>query len=137
MIVVSSSACEASAYPKRAYGETPWLPAADQYGTPSSGPNLNPIGAVRFDLLIDWGGYCDTAPEEGTLADTDAPCNDIPGQRSFTPNVHTVAGIDVAQHLTEDHHLPSADVGTDLCIPGDSDLAIRKANCSFDCAVDE
>ena len=47
------------------------------------------------------------ALEEGAIADTDALCNHIPDQGTFTADVHTVAGIDVATYLAQNHHFTS------------------------------
>src|ERR1700678_2748954 len=44
------------------------------------------------------------AIEEGAIPNTDALCNHIPDQGTFPAHVHTVAGIDVAAYLAQNHH---------------------------------
>jgi hypothetical protein len=41
----------------------------------------------------------DAALEEGAIANADALCGHIPGQRTFTADVHTVAGIDITAYF--------------------------------------
>src|SRR5271154_7102675 len=41
------------------------------------------------------------ALEEGAIANADALCGHIPGQRTFTADVHTVARIDITAHLAK------------------------------------
>jgi hypothetical protein len=65
------------------------------------------------------------ALEEGAIANTDALCNHIPDQGAFTADVHTVAGIDVAAYVAQNHHFTSRDVRRHLCVAADSDPASR------------
>jgi hypothetical protein len=63
------------------------------------------------------------ALEEGTIANTDPLCNHIPDQGTFTADVHTVAGIDVAAYLAQNHHFPSRDIRLHFCIAANGDPA--------------
>jgi hypothetical protein len=66
---------------------------------------------------LTWCADVDAAFEEGAITNGDALCSHIPSQRTFTPDVHTVAGIDVAAHLGQNHHFTGSDIRRHLCIP--------------------
>ena len=67
----------------------------------------------------------DAALEEGSIPDSDALCSHIAGYRTFTPDVHPVAGIDVAGHLPKNHHFTGSDIRRHPCIPANRDPAVR------------
>jgi hypothetical protein len=52
----------------------------------------------------------DEALEESTFRNTDALRNQIPDQGTFTGDVYTFAGIDVALHLSQNHHPTGTDI---------------------------
>jgi hypothetical protein len=68
------------------------------------------------------------AIEEGAVPNTDALCDHIPDQGTFTAHVHTVAGIDVAAYLAQNHHFTSRDVRRHLCVAANGDPASRLAD---------
>jgi hypothetical protein len=66
--------------------------------------------------------------EEGTIANTDPLCNHIPDQGTFTADVHTVGGIDIAAYVAQNHHFTSRDIRRHLCIAANGDPASRLAD---------
>jgi hypothetical protein len=76
------------------------------------------------------------ALEEGAIANADALCGHIPGQRTFTADVHTVAGIDIAAHFAKNHHFPGSDIRRHLGIPANRDPAVRRVDRTLDVAFD-
>ena len=67
----------------------------------------------------------DAALEEGAFANADALCSHIPGQRSFTADVHTIAGIDITPHFAKNNHFTGSDIRRHVCIPANRDSAVR------------
>jgi hypothetical protein len=70
----------------------------------NSGPEPFGAGGPRSNRMIASWARCvnvDDAPEESTFRNTDALRNYIPDQGTFTGDVHTFGGIDVALQLSE------------------------------------
>jgi len=67
----------------------------------------------------------DAALEEGPITNADALCGHIPGQGTFTADVYTVAGIDVADHFAKNDYFTGSDIRRHLCIPANRDSAVR------------
>ena len=62
--------------------------------------------------IVSWAWFADVdaALEEGAITNADALCGYIPGQRTFTADVHMIAGIDITAHLAKNHHFTSGDI---------------------------
>jgi hypothetical protein len=63
-------------------------------------------------------------------------CNYIPDQGTFTADVHTVAGIDVAMHRSQNHPFAGTDISRHLPIAANRDAAARQVDRAHDFAVD-
>jgi hypothetical protein len=60
----------------------------------------------------------------------------FPDQGTFTADVHTVAGIDVAAHLAQNHHFTGTDISRHLPIAPNRDTAAGQVDCARDFAVE-
>jgi hypothetical protein len=67
------------------------------------------VGRLRLSAIYSPGRLADlhAALEEDTIANTNPLCNHIPNQGTLTAHVDTVAGIDVATYLAQNHHFTS------------------------------
>jgi hypothetical protein len=76
-------------------------------------------------FLLAWFTNVDAAIEERSIPNSDALCSHVAGYRTFTPEVHTVAGMDVAAHLAKNNHFTGGDIRRHLCITANRDPAPR------------
>ena len=67
-------------------------------------------GNQHFILSLGRLANVDPALEVGALVDRDAPCGNIPGQRTFTADVNTVGGIDIPAYPAQNHHFTGRDI---------------------------
>jgi hypothetical protein len=65
------------------------------------------------------------ALEKGAITNTDVLCNHIPDQGTFTADFHTIAGIDIAANLAQNHHFTGRDIRLHLCIAANGDPLYR------------
>jgi hypothetical protein len=77
----------------------------------------------------------DDAFEESTFRKTDALCNHIADQGTFTANVHTFADVDVAVHFSQSHHFAGTDIRRHSPIAANRDTAARQVDCALDLTV--
>jgi hypothetical protein len=96
------------------------------------------VGAPSNHHAISLPRFADVnaALEEGAIANADALCGHIPGQRTFTADVHTVAGIDITAYFAKNHHFPGSDIRRHLGIPTNRDPTVRRVDRTLDVAVD-
>jgi hypothetical protein len=104
----------------------------------NSGPGRVGIGGrqlhhpiISLSRLVD----VDHAFEERAFRNTHPLCNHIPDQRTFTADIYTVAGIDVALHGSQNHHFTGTDISRHLPIATNRDAAGGQVDCAHDFAV--